>query len=1141
MQSSIADAADVINRFQQADTDTTSSPESSSPRTQSLSPSRSHSSLKFAVFHPAIADETDRDTDTDIDTRNDMSRPSRSASFQTNEIIYQPNALPLASPQTPPLTNAQSPTPPPRAVSTPSTPLSMRSFAPETSPTPIAPPLSLTRSPSPTFPASYHMTSPMTQSPFPLATIYSSYIHHRVSLAKSLKWFASWPKRWLILIQEQNEDGRLWLKLYNKVGDPRPLNAIQVKHIVALHTVSSTRFDVSTTYDGLLSFETVNETDGRTWPLALQAAVLTQRKHQQLQQPNMPLPQRWSQFRCAYFSLAYVSEGSEQSIKLATQLMDNEYPDDRSILVHILKTVLREHEQTEEGVTSPSTPSPTSTPATSSSPVTSSPTLPSPSVASSLVTAYRSADNERLAFSLLSSDFLNALLTLFARSPPSTHSLALHVLWLILNNTLPLNTATKAFTTYVGQCLNGRMSVESRDALVRLLLAENLRDPTQSLHVGLRSPFRRPQILPALLTALSFAPHTLRADTLRDLCACLLNQASNCKFFADVADWQTLLFCLLLDVPSDVVREQWGKMTEREREDQVRRERETYNVTPASVSMSTASRASQSQRSEVETAQLSVFQYVFNVFAIVHSHAFSSSTNFQRLLCSTLDQLYALTGPGDDPQNIAQMIFHTLINLIDRSIRKKTLFTSNDTRQASWQNLSHLLTLIATYLFACANWQLSMSPILGAVATTRMIIIRAKYKHRSFVAFNEAAEYGVHFNGDGHAADVEIVKRVISLMTLLKLDNPDLPDYHDVSSSDRTILSGLHNEFVFYTASLPLLLRLQRKLQTTDVIDKAYMEAVCKRWLVREDNATSKTFTQRDKARVEKLKRLESKHRIDERQRYMTLRDAGYSKAAIQAEMGYAYSESIADQIVSVMTKRLGSFNRSQSHLRGQSDMTASPDKQERAALAVVNDQNALGDTLNRVLNSRRNKASPTPESSSLGHKRSASAQSNNQSDSDSVNERPTHSPLRPSKSLHKANKILGDEVKVVIDTQKTQSPPPHKPPSHHNVVSASKQPPPSLHHTSQPASIPSELSQRSLSPNDSDETFSGPRFHDLDRNSDDSQSLSPSERSDFDDAQLEHIAVDIQRQISDSASANMELQVHLRQYSASATTSHVK
>ena len=360
--------------------------------------------------------------------------------------------------------------------------------------------------------------------------------------------------------------------------------------------------------------------------------------------------------------------------------------------------------------------------------------------------------------------------------------------------------------------------------------------------VGLRSSFLRPLVLPCLLSSLASSPFSLRESTLKDVSACLLQQPNNIMAFAGLPQWQTALLSLLTDVHYDVVKD-IGGLDKREASEGEQIE----SVTVGGESLGRLMwHEDVTMRADYQQ-QRSVYSYVHNIFAVIHYRAFltvpsaptpsaTSSLSFSSLLCSTMDSLFTFAGPRITTQRTAFLILSSLLNLIDSNVTKRSVLHSSDMQSADWRNLSALLAILRAYIFHCHHWDATDGDLRtpsAAQSSTRMVLHHCRFRHPSFTPFQSLLEakpaslhtVGVHF-GDGAAADLPLVKRVLGILEAVRVDSPPEATVHfsGCSDDDRLYLQSLYHYHVFFQSSYDLLIDLQQRFQQHGTIDQRKLQ-----------------------------------------------------------------------------------------------------------------------------------------------------------------------------------------------------------------------------------------------------------------------------------------------------------------------------
>ena len=432
-----------------------------------------------------------------------------------------------------------------------------------------------------------------------------------------------------------------------------------------------------------------------------------------------------------------------------------------------------------------------------------------------------------------SSSTLHHLSPLLYSSTPARAALSFRLLWLILANVYPPPVASSIFSTYMAQVSPAVQGSEEMSATLRALLFSPLVHQQPGM-VGLRTPFLRPHALPALFACLSHTPFTLRAVVLKDVSSCLLNPA-NVSCLASLPSWQSSLLSLLTDVHFTVVRDIGG--LDHPRHSPTLDDGEEVAIEVAGVVHGRLIFHEDVTSREDYAPQRAVYQFVHNIFAVVHYRTFLTSTTFPTLFASTLDQLFTFGGPRVATQRTAVLLVHTLLNLIDRNVAKRAIMTSCNTASVEWKNFAALLSIVRVYVFLCHHWiatDTDSHTYTSPASHIRMVVYQCKFRHPAFVPFAHLMQssasaasdtLGVHFDEEGAAADAPLVQRVLGIMQELKLDEPPPPSGY--SDADRTQLQQLHSQFCFFDAALEFLTQLQARLQSHDVLPiKALREAV---------------------------------------------------------------------------------------------------------------------------------------------------------------------------------------------------------------------------------------------------------------------------------------------------------------------------
>ena len=454
----------------------------------------------------------------------------------------------------------------------------------------------------------------------------------------------------------------------------------------------------------------------------------------------------------------------------------------------------------------------------------------STSASASAFTATSSStlDKQRFEQAMHSPATLHHLRALLQSADHALSAAAFRLLWLLLSNVYPSGLTSAIFSAYLTQTPASSLSSAEMVESMRIVLFSPSLAQELGL-VGLRTAFLRPLVLPALLNCLTHAAFPLRESTLKDLSACLLQNAANVGALSTLSHWQTMLFSLLTDVEYALVRDIGG--LEREGSS----DSECEQLLPASSAMQgrgitwhedVTSRADYA-------AQRACYSYVHNILATMHYRAFCSSSAFTSTLCGSIDQLFAFAGPRVSTQKTAMLLFFSLLSLIEKNVaRRSVLRPSQASGGQDWLNLRQLLNVIRCYVFYCHHWIPTDTDthtyIHSSSPSVRMVLYQCKFRHPAFVPFAQlmaaAASpspvfdtLGVHFDERDAAADLPLLRRVLVLLVSMRLDVSPLaagsPHMEDTTAADREELLSLHHECRFFVDSLEFLLGLQSRLQ----------------------------------------------------------------------------------------------------------------------------------------------------------------------------------------------------------------------------------------------------------------------------------------------------------------------------------------
>ena len=454
--------------------------------------------------------------------------------------------------------------------------------------------------------------------------------------------------------------------------------------------------------------------------------------------------------------------------------------------------------------------------------------------ASLAVPASPSAGPQKQRFEqrLHSAGTLHHLSSLLLLSSPALSAVTFRLLWLLLGNVYPSSLTCSIVQLYLASLTSeARGSSEMIASLRCLLFGQSIAQDA----FGLRSNFLRPSVLPCLLSSLACSSFSLRDATLKDLAACLLQQSNNILALASLPHWQTLLLQLLTDVHYDVVKD-IGGLDKREASDG----EEIESVTAEGESVGRIVWHEDVTTRADYAPQRSVYSYVHNMFAIVHYRAFltvasSSPLSFTSLLCATLDALFTSAGPRVATQRTAFLLLTTLLNLIDANVAKRCVLQSTSAQSADWRNLSALLSVLRAYTFYCHHWIATDGDYSHAYVgaqqppAVRMVLYQCKFRHPSFVPFHALLDarpvkldtVGVHFDEEGAAADLPLVKRALRILQAVRLDAPPeaTERFRAASDEDRAYLQSLHQHYTVFEASVDFLAGLQERLQMDDTIN----------------------------------------------------------------------------------------------------------------------------------------------------------------------------------------------------------------------------------------------------------------------------------------------------------------------------------
>ena len=439
----------------------------------------------------------------------------------------------------------------------------------------------------------------------------------------------------------------------------------------------------------------------------------------------------------------------------------------------------------------------------------------------SLPSAAAGSSQQKFEQKLHSPATLHHLSPLLYSSSPLLSALAFRLLWLLMSNVYPPALTAAIFSAHLQRVTPAVQGSEEMLGTMKALLWS----PTLHLLpglVGLRTPFLRPYVLPALLTVLIHASFALRADVLKDISSCLLNP-QNVGALASIPQWQTLLFTLLTDLHYSVVRD-IGGIDRRDTPDPD--EGEEVELSVGGVVEGKMIWHEDVTCREDYVPQRSVYQFVHNIFAVVHYRQFLVVSSFPTLFASTLDQLFTFGGPRVATQRTAVLLLHTLLNLIERNVTKRLIMTSCDQHSTEWKNFHALLTAVKVYVFLCHHWiatDTDTSTYLTPTSNVRMALYQCKFRHPGFVPFahlmsisgsSSSDTLGVHFDEEGAAADAPLVQRVLGIMQELGLDQP--PSNVGYNDADKHALQVLHGHFCFFDSALDFLSTLQARLQSND-------------------------------------------------------------------------------------------------------------------------------------------------------------------------------------------------------------------------------------------------------------------------------------------------------------------------------------
>ena len=628
---------------------------------------------------------------------------------------------------------------------------------------------------------------------------------------------------------------------------------------------------------------------------------------------------------------------------------------------------------------------------------------------------------------------LHHLSTLLLSPSSALSTLAFRLLWLIVGNIYPPSLTSTIVQLYLSSLTShARGSSEMINSMRCLLFAQSIAQDT----VGLRSSYLRPFVLPCLLSSLAFSPFALRETTLKDLSACLLQQPNNIMAFASLPQWQTLLLSLLTDVHYDVVKD-IGGLDKRDVSD--REEVESVLVGGESVGR-IVWHEDVTMRADYQP-QRSVYQHVHNMFAIVHYRSFltvpsasspsaSSPLSFTSLLCSTLDSLFTFAGPRITTQRTAFLMLSTLLNLIDANIAKRSILHSSDTHTADWRNLSALLSILRAYAFHCHHWIATDSDThtyLAAQSNIRMVLYQCKFRHPSFTPFLSLLEakpttvdtVGVHFDEEGAAADLPLVRRVLSILQTLRVDLP--PDatgqVRGGSDDDRLYLLSLYHYNMFFESSHDFLAGLQERLQMDDTINIRMLREAVVAFMEAEEAKVKRELTASKKF---KLAKMESSPKGSPRGS-LTDDRANRMRVEMSRTMTAPQRESPPSFLSTPINKRLSITRRSEQEDRFLTPVSVR--RQLHSELAKEKSTTTVGSHISLQQHSPPTPDSPTNSDKSSNASTTAEAKEHKRGLSDSLLQSELYSKLSVQLTREASEDLtVGQRQGSYVSTEKTDS-----------------------------------------------------------------------------------------------------------------------
>ena len=425
-------------------------------------------------------------------------------------------------------------------------------------------------------------------------------------------------------------------------------------------------------------------------------------------------------------------------------------------------------------------------------------------------------------------DFVRAVLDVFSKPDTDAHGLAITTLWFLD----PLK-----FASFIEIYASAeRFSMPVKHALFIILLKkeyEIINSLETALTVGFHTPVVNPPIWEAVFQCLCNCPFPIREKTLGDCNSLLINSKHNCTSLQQFDKWQWMIFNTLTDIPKE--------------------------------------------KGENQAQLLTVFGYSINIIVLVHWEHFFNKPEIDKALYDTLDQLKAFSGHNSDSQNIGRIILTSIVNKLTGERGK---FAREDfLEELEWMNFINLIKVIRKFVFKTAYWndpthEQSAKRYLATIQNRRKSLtrdigeddikkLRMIEKHRMAMeeqgkmfmlyrsrnadefSMNSRApqdHYGIHFDAEGAAADVDLANRTAKLFKALGLSDFDRESRPHITDSDKEFLLWAEDEYHFWNDAKTFLSPFERQQ-----IDKGKLLSYRKLSFVVSDFLKTKDIAAREK------------------------------------------------------------------------------------------------------------------------------------------------------------------------------------------------------------------------------------------------------------------------------------------------------